>query len=114
MVKRKSKKSRYPNINLLHKFINVFIEKYPAMQLELQLYDKHHGGSYVFIYNEKTIARIYPLLEAGWFTLQYKEGKITKTIRVYDSISNAKALVQMFDLIESYLKGVSNGTEINK
>jgi len=105
MVKRKSKKSRYPNINLLHKFINVFIEKYPALQLELQLYDEHHGGSYVFIYGNKTIARIYPLLEAGWFTLQFTVNKKTNSIRVKDSVTSAQAIVKMFELIENYLKG---------
>jgi len=106
MVKRKSKKSRYPNINLLHKFINVFIERYPAIQLELQIYDDHHGGSYVFIYNDKTICRIYPLLEKGWFTLQSTVNKKTSSIRVFDAKTNAEATVKMFELIEDYLATV--------
>lgn len=94
MVKKKNEKSTYVGINSLVELSHNFLERYPGLEIEIQLYHKNHGGTFIFVYNGKTIARIYPLKEGGIFTLQYTKDNETKTIPVGDQKTLAK--VQRF------------------
>jgi len=83
MVKKKSSKttSRYVNVEPIIDFVNQFRKEYPGLQVELECYDKHHGGTFVLVYGEKTICRIYPLLK-GLFTVQITKSKKEKNSKV--------------------------------
>ena len=100
MVKKKTKSSRYTKVkNLLH-FLKAVENIYPKIDVEIQMYDRQHGSTFILLYGDKTIARMYPLLKGDCFTIQYKEKRQSRSMQVTDDLSNANALVLVSDMIK--------------
>ena len=110
--------SRYTDVKPVHNLLQKVLDRFPEVNIDIELYDKQHGATYIFKYYGKSIGRVYPLLKKGWFSFQFKVKKQTVTMPVSNDKEFSKVLLQLWYMLKKeegkVLETISNIDEQEK